>query len=218
MLEKYNHLPLGFSEIALGAKQLRENQPFLTPAEIRSRAVVLFTQIRDMFFETVRYGRRMSYEEIIDDMRIRRRGACSAKHYLLGSEYEQIGVPTIYVTTPFLWQDLNVDYPPTIKRVAEKMPVQYHLSLGILIDNETISIDATWDPALKRVGFPVNNLRERITQAELAVIPCGEPVFHWNGDERFDYIKELKGSMSGVGVEPEFYERLNQWLRSLRSN
>lgn len=185
--------------------------------ETEKRIVELFTEVRDMPFEVVRYDQKMNYERIIEETRKRKRGACSAKHYLLGSEYEQMGIKTFYVSYPFFWQDLDVDYPQNIRTLVERMPKQYHLSLGVVLNCELFLIDASWDPALKKARFPVNDLTDGVRSTRLTVVPCGEPAFHLTGSERWAYIESIKQKMKFTGIEPEFYTKLNNWLEKIRA-
>lgn len=188
-------------------------------AEEEQQIVNLFNNVRDIPFEAVKYKKKMTYKDIIAYTRLTRRGACSAKHYLLGSEYENLDINTIYISYPFYWQDMEIDYPKHIKELAEIMPMQYHLALGIVIDDTPYFLDATWDPDLEHVGFEVNDIGDGIKQTAPAVPPAGEPISHNSGQERWDFIEEIKRSMESTSrVVPQFYSDLNEWLEGLRAN
>lgn len=186
--------------------------------EVEQQIVNLFHDVRNMPFEAIQYKQKMTYEELIAYTKLTRRGACSAKHYVLGSEYENLGINTIYISYPFYWQNMEVGYPKHIEELTEIMPVQYHLALGVWIDDAPYFLDATWDPGLEQTSFKVNDIGSGIKQTAPAVPPAGEPIFHHSGQERWNFIEEIKRSMESTGVEPRFYSALNEWLEELRAN
>ena len=89
-------------------------------------------------------------------MLARNKGFCVPKHYLLGMFYERLGLSVQYCTYSFLWKDLDVDYPPELKKMAQELSVTYHLACKAKINNNWVLVDATWDSALKKANFPVN--------------------------------------------------------------
>lgn len=184
--------------------------------EVETTFIELFCEIRDFPFDLTRPKRKMGYEGLVIDTRRRRRGSCSTKHYLLGRELQTLGIEARYITVPFCWQDQTFDYPEHLWELAERMPVQYHLALEAVFDARAYLLDATWDPPLKMAGFPVNFLTTEMRSGVMAVDPCGEPIVHWDGVERWKYIEALKLTMFSTGVEPTFYQSLNEWLETLR--
>lgn len=183
-----------------------------------SRTIDIFSEIRDFPFEVSQPGKRIDYyQELVESTRQRRRGGCSAKHYLLDWELQSLGIYPTFITFPFFWQDLKVDYPNQVRQLAEKMPAQYHLALAVVYDNKSCLLDATWDHSLGKAGFPINMLDNSLAGTRLAVSPAGDPIFHHNGVERYEFIEALKITMSQTGFEPIFYLALNQWLNSLRN-
>ena len=135
-----------------------ENPSLSLNEVVKAEAIRLFLATRDMPFEVTSPGRKLTLEETINNARVKKRGSCSSKHYLLGQDYQKLSIPVAFITCPFLWQDLKVDYPDQVRKLAEKMPIQYHLALGIITNNQLAIIDATWDLPLKKAGFLINEV------------------------------------------------------------
>ncbi len=193
----------------LQSRETGENDESLT------RLCVL---IRDYPFEHIKYERHFSYDELIDDFARRRRGACSAKHYFLGEVLSKKQFKVKYVTTPFLWQDLAVDYPIHLKKLADLMPVQLHLSLEVESNGIEIPIDATWDRGLEKASFPISHFENGIDGNIPAVRPIDKEIVHNSGLERFLFVESVKSKMDSTGMEPVFYKKLNLWLDGIRQS
>jgi hypothetical protein len=78
------------------------------------------------------------------------------------------------------------------------------------IDGRLVLIDATLDPALQKVGLPVNEEWDGIRDTLLAVNPCGE--------EQLYHPSEAHLMQSRVADEKSlaFYNELNSWLEKVR--
>ena len=165
----------------------------------------------------VRIGKRDYYDEL-KYIRHNKRGACSSKHYLLGQICEEVGLKVLYLTYPFRWIDLNVDFPDYIRNLANKMPICYHLAIKVTIEGKRIFLDATWDPPLKRADFKINQIDSKMTDMNIknAVNPCGECIIHQSGLERSKYIKSLRTG-GPTDLEIKFYNNLNSWLNNVRA-
>lgn len=96
------------------------------------------------------------------------------------------------------------------------MPVQYHCALGLIFEGQGCLLDATWDPQLSKAGFTINQGIALPIHNALRVNPCGEPVMHQNSDERWGYILKLKKQMPRNEIVPIFYQKLSEWLQSIR--
>jgi hypothetical protein len=99
------------------------------------------------------------------------KGNCGPKHYLLAEMFRRLGYEVVYATFPFLWNDPDLIYPPDLRRMSAGLPVAYHLAVRVRIDDRWILVDATWDPPLKRAGFPVNEHWDGLTDTQCAVKP-----------------------------------------------
>ena len=130
------------------------------------------------------------------------KGSCSEKHLYLGKEFEKLGIPVKYLLIKFNWNDL-----PISKEIISKKdsPIGWHLALKIKLNKKWILVDATWDPKLKKAGFPITQNWLGQSNTELAFKPIE--------------IIELKKAPSKQIKRYEnrkFYTVLNKWLRSQR--
>jgi hypothetical protein len=82
------------------------------------------------------------------------KGSCTPKHFLLSNMYQKLGMMVLYVVYPFRWDELDIDYPRKLKRLAEAMSTSYHIACKVDIFGEFILVDATLDPLLEKVGLP----------------------------------------------------------------
>jgi hypothetical protein len=104
------------------------------------------------------------------------RGYCGPKHYLLAEMYRRLGYEVVYATFPFLWNDPDLLYPPTLRLLANGLPVAHHLACRAWINNCWVLVDATWDLPLKRAGFPVNETWDGKADTLCAVKPLQSAV------------------------------------------
>ena len=138
------------------------------------------------------------------------KGSCTPKHLLLGSMYQRIGLPVLYAVYPFRWDEFGLLYPPELQKLAEVMPVSYHLACKVDIEGRLVLVDATLDLGLEKLGLPVNKEWDGIRDTFLAVAPCGE--------------EELYHPSEAYLIQPRtidekalaFYSRLNSWLEEIR--
>ncbi len=141
-------------------------------------------------------------------------GSCSNKHYLLGYLLQEKGIQVKYLTYPFYWQDLPIQYPENIKKFFPHLPIQYHLALMILIEGTEKLLDATWDKGLTSIkGLTINEFNEM----DLAVVPCQKPIIHFSAIERWQYIEHLKQSIPNREAISNFYKAMSKWLNAVRS-
>jgi hypothetical protein len=145
------------------------------------------------------------------------KGSCQPKHYLLGLFFEKLSLPVKYMTYPFRWDDQHIEYPDDLKKIVKGLPVSYHLACKSYIDKRWVLVDATWDPQLKKAGFPVNEKWDGINDTVNAVIPI-EEIGHGNREERVRYEAERRGLYTDKekAASSEFIERLNVWLEEKR--
>ena len=174
-----------------------------------------FRPIRDWPFE-VKVNPEENIQLDIEALKKTTRGSCSHKHYVLASIYEELGVSVHYVTHPFHWHDLELDWPRRLRRLISKMPIQYHLALSIAPDGQRFLLDATWDSPLVRAGFRVNELNGHLSDTHLAILPCGPAIIHQTIAEREQYRQKLVGSLGQHTTVAEFYSELNTWLEQVR--
>ncbi len=184
--------------------------------EVESLVMKKYKWIRDISF-AVRLFEQEYHEKILNTM-IYKKGSCSGKHYLLGFFCEQLYLPVTYLTYPFYWSELNVKLPDDIKKLAEEMPLQYHLAIKVKLnpDKESIFFDATWDSPLAKAGFCVNRIKEKPENAQNAIVPYGKYMTHNSGIERDNYIRQIRKIIPNTEIEYKFYTTLNSWLEEIR--
>lgn len=131
------------------------------------------------------------------------KGSCSEKHLFLGSEFEKLGILVKYILIKFDWNDL-----PIPKEIIKKKDssIGLHLALKIKIKNKWIYVDATWDPKLEKIGFPVTKNWNGETDTKLAVRP--KEIIELNKKP----AKRVK-----VSENKEFFKLLNKWLGEQRT-
>jgi hypothetical protein len=95
--------------------------------------------------------------------------------------------------------------------------LDHHLCLKIQIDKKWILVDATWDPPLKKVGFPVNENWNGLSDTKLAVNSTQETM-NEDAEGRYRYILEKEKKYTNEYMEKcdEFYRALNNWMMILR--
>ncbi len=189
----------------------------LQSPEVEVKAVTLFKEIQAYQFSISRKAYGLNIKEECENTRRIKAGTCTAKHNLLAVEFTELGFKTLLVTYPFYWRDLPVEYPREIRSLVSDMPLQYHLALGVYTEGNLSIIDATWDPPLEKVGFPISNLDNKIQPTVLGVVPSGQPIFHLSPEERQQYIERIKKQMPNEPVVHEFYVRLDDWLQEIRN-
>ncbi len=145
------------------------------------------------------------------------RGSCTPKAYLLGLMFELMGFDVEYLTHQFEWKESGIEFPPEVGSLAERQPLEYHQNCRVNIDGRWVMVDATWDPPLARVGFPVNQSWDGFSDTRKAVISLGE-VAHDSPESTDDYLRVLKAEYSNEEQEAiaQFIEVLNPWLESVR--
>lgn len=145
------------------------------------------------------------------------RGSCTPKHFLLGRMFELLGLRVRYVTYVFEWNDPDVMYPPMLREFASMVKCDFHLNCDALIDGEWVMIDATWDPAVRILGFPVNEAWDGFSNTANAVKPL-ERIVHETAAERAAYTDERLAGFTGAQMAAleEFHVELNAWLQDLR--
>lgn len=181
----------------------------------KANIVRVFETVRDIPFR-VEVGPK-SYEQLHNGLMLKGYGACTSKHYHLGLYYQRNGLDVKYLSMPFQWGDLRVNYPKEIQSLATDLPPLYHCALMLRNGSSWFLVDATWDKTLAKVGFPVNSSSSIFNGMECAVIPCGEVTVHNTSEGHFNYVKKNKLGYYSQDLRPIFYERLNAWLEDVRN-
>lgn len=168
--------------------------------------------------ELLQLNTERNYRKDLEYVQIHKRGSCSQKHYFLGRIYENLGLSVEYLTYPFYWYELPVAYPNFLKKLAERVPLTYHLAIRICVKKGKFFLDATWDSSLEKAGFPINKIGSELINTKIAVVPSGECIVHANALEREKFIEGINTLRGGKMSQEEvrFYTALNVWLEHIR--
>ncbi|MFC1479843.1 hypothetical protein ACFL5Y_00125 [Candidatus Omnitrophota bacterium] len=179
------------------------------------KRIKIFEKIRDIPFAVVL--ELFSLDEGVAGMLSQNKGFCVPKHYLLGRMYQELKIHVRYCTFTFKWSEIMVAYPGELARLAEQLPVTYHLACKALIDSRWVLVDATWDSGLKKAEFPVNDQWDGTSDTKNAVKPLEEFV-HEDAREREKFFEEkmMSYSLPERLALSRFSGGLNQWLEQLR--
>ena len=139
------------------------------------------------------------------------RGSCTPKHFLLSSMYERLGIMVLYAVYPFRWADVEIDYPPKLRELANSLPISNHLACRVEIEGRLVLVDATVDLALGRLGLPVNSEWDGLSDTLLPIEPLGEEqLYH-----------PYEAAYINVAIDDShlaFYSELNSWLEEVRKS
>ena len=173
----------------------------------RDARIAIYYRIRDIRYAVI--PDLTSPEQYVDMLKANS-GSCTPKHFLLCDMYQRIGLEVLYAVYPYRWDEFHLPYPPELRELAKAMPISYHLACKVDIDGRLVLIDATLDPALQKVGLPVNEEWDGIRDTLLAVNPCGE--------EQLYHPSEAHLMQPRVADEKSlaFYNELNSWLEKVR--
>jgi len=144
-------------------------------SEVEAR-VTIFERIRDIPYTVI--PELNDSERYPNILRVRK-GSCLPKHLLLCNMYQRLGLTVLYAVYPFRWDELEIDYPPKLRRLAKAMPPSHHLACKVDIDGRLVLVDATLDPPLERLGLPVNKKWDGKSDTLLPIKSGdGEEIYH----------------------------------------
>ena len=168
--------------------------------------VAIFERIRDIPYAIVpELNDAERYVEILT----LGKGSCTPKHFLLCSMYRQLGLPVLYAVYPFSWAEVEVPYPPELRRLAKATSISYHLACRVEIEGRLVLVDATLDPLLEQMGLPVNRDWDGLSDTRLPVHPSGEEELYHPSE-----AASLRAQPDGDRLA--FSNALNRWLEELR--
>jgi hypothetical protein len=144
-------------------------------SEVEAR-VTIFERIRDIPYAVI--PELNDSERYPNILRVRK-GSCLPKHLLLCNMYQRLGLTVLYAVYPFRWDELEIDYPPKLRRLAKAMPPSHHLACKVDIDGRLVLVDATLDPPLERLGLSVNKKWDGKSDTLLPIKSGdGEEIYH----------------------------------------
>jgi hypothetical protein len=139
------------------------------------------------------------------------KGSCTPKHFLLCEMYQKMGMTVLYACYPFRWDEIEIDYPPILRRLARAISTSYHVACKVEIDKHLVLVDATLDPALEELGLPVNKAWDGIGNTVLPIEVCGEEQLYHPSEASYIRPRLNDKSLS-------FYKELNSWLAKVRKS
>jgi hypothetical protein len=179
-----------------------------TGRDVLGARVAVFEKIRDIPYAVVpELNDAHRYVEVLT----LGKGSCTPKHFLLCTMYQRLGLSVLYAVYPFRWADVEVPYPPELRRLAEALSMSYHLACKVEIEGRLVLVDATLDPALERMGLPVNRDWDGLSDTLLPIDPSGEEELYHPSE-----AASLRGQFDEASLE--FYNALNRWLEELRKH
>jgi len=140
------------------------------------------------------------------------KGFCYQKHFLLGELFLELGLSVLYEVSLFAWQEFSPLFPEHLKRLAQNLPPDFHLSCLVEINNEFILVDATLDSPLQKLGLRVNRW-DGLNNTPRSSTPLSPPTLYHPSESR---LKENKPKASKEALA--FYKELNAWLQTARTN
>jgi hypothetical protein len=174
-------------------------------SEVEAR-VIIFERIRDIPYAVI--PELNDSERYPDILRVRK-GSCLPKHLLLCNMYQRLGLTVLYAVYPFRWDELEIDYPPKLRRLAKAMPPGHHLACKVDIEGTLVLVDATLDPPLEILGLPVNKKWDGKNDTLL-------PIKSGDGEEIY-HPSEAYGLRSQADEKALiFYNELNLLLDKIR--
>lgn len=173
--------------------------------EVEAR-VGIYQRIRDIPYAVI--PELNDAERYVEILKLGK-GSCTPKHFLLCNMYQRLGMLVLYVVYPFRWDEGEIDYPPRLRRLAEELPTSYHLACRVDIDGELVLVDATLDPSLERLVFPVNKEWDGVSNTLLPINPCGEEQLYYPSEA---YLMQARYDEKSL----TFYNELNSWLEEVR--
>lgn len=169
----------------------------------------IYRQIRDIPYAIV--PELIGFKNHLDILKLGK-GSCSPKHFLMCEMFQRLGLPVLFVVYPHRWDeraDLLGEYSERLKKMAQEMPVSYHVACKVEIDDRLVLVDATLDLPLQKAGWPVNSDWDGRSDTMLPMTPCGE--------EELYHPSEAPLMNARIDAQfLEFYRELNAFLEWIR--
>jgi hypothetical protein len=166
----------------------------------------IFNQIRDIPYAIV--PELISAERYYEILRLGK-GSCTPKHLLMAAMYQKLGITVLLAVFPFRWDEIELNYPPSLKRRARKLPVSHHLACRADIEGTFVLLDATLDLPLEVLGLPVNRYWNGKSDTSLPFEPLGE-------EQLYHPLEAKNIEVSLDEAHLAFYNELNLWLENVR--
>jgi len=166
----------------------------------------IFEKVRDIPYAVI--PSLVSHDRFAETISINQ-GSCTPKHFLLCHMFQRLGLMVLYAVYPFRWEDLDIDYPSSLKRMAHSLPMGHHLACRVELCGRLALVDATVDLSLKGLGLPVTEQWDGLSDTLLPVKPCGEEELYHPSEAHLMQFEAGEASLA-------FYALLNEWLAAFR--
>lgn len=171
--------------------------------------ITLFEKVRDIPYGDI--GSR-------DPLQVykQQKGTCSGKHALLKNLYLTLKIPVKDGIIMHSFNELSVVFSENIQQLLKESTIMDpHNFIKIKRNNTWITLDATWDIGLKKVGFPVNENWNGFENLAISVA---------KGGEIYDTENATKLKQQLISEMPEkeqesrklFLKKLTNWLEISR--
>ncbi|MEX0877562.1 MAG: hypothetical protein WDZ40_01705 [Candidatus Spechtbacterales bacterium] len=134
---------------------------------------------------------------------------CSGKCKLLKDLFEKQGLEVRYRVCTFLWSSINL--PKEVSSVPHD-DNSTHVWLEVLINDEWIIVDATWDSSLINI-FHVNEWDGKSNTQ-----PAVEPIETFSPQKSADIMNSENDEdiLNDLKINGKFYKAFNGWLAENR--
>lgn len=171
----------------------------------KERIVFLFELVREIPYGNI--GKR-SLSAVLEQ----KKGSCSGKHLLLGNLYELLGLKVKYMMGKTNLRDLNRIFPSEL-RLAEDV-IDFHNYLKICPESNWLTVDATFDSALAKLGLPVNKEWQGDKDCRLAFRVESEV-------EVSDLLEAKRQALASLPerkkrLRDDAFSRIEQWIKKSR--
>jgi hypothetical protein len=181
--------------------------------------IKIFEKVRD-----IRFGSIGSRDP--KDVYEKNKGTCSGKNFLLRELYKAIGLRTKDMICMQRWKDLTwfpddvyglVELPDNLReQIARWEIIDFHNYVKILVDDAWITVDATIDLPLTKLGFYTTEHWDGLSDMPLCFVGSHKV---WDcGDKGFERKAELTGALPQElqDARQRFLVTLTGWIDSLR--
>ena len=177
---------------------------------LEKKIIVLAEKVRDIPYGVI--GSRTA-----EDVYLKNMGTCSGKHALLRELYLALDLKTQEFVAMHRFANLPVKFPEHIAEILKRSDiVDPHNFFKLFISDRWVTVDITWDKPLAKIGFPVTENWDGISDMPLCVV-AGEIIETNNPGE----IKEERLALLSDSIQKDrklFLQLLSDFLSNRLEN
>lgn len=171
--------------------------------------VAVFNRIRDIPY-AITPG--LTGPDDAEQILMTNKAFCYQKHFLLGKIFSEMNLTVLYEVSLFDWMELGHLFPENIRKLAEKMPHDFHLSCLVEINGRFVLVDATFDGPLTKLGFNINQWDGENSTLRPTTPLAAPTIYH----PTESFLPKNKPRVPDPQLN--FYRELNAWLETARIN